>query len=100
MPPIAPKDVPGHLMSEIVQDGPNDAADEELALDYVLDILVEPLRSLAERRKAQEPAFARLIAKHIARLTELDGTGTARDISPLPQSWDAIRARIADKPRH
>lgn len=100
MPPIAPKDLPGHLMSEIAQDGPNDPTDEELALDYVLDILVEPLLSHAERRKAQEPAFAALIAKHAARLSEGDGTDAASEISPLPQSWDMIRARIADKREH
>lgn len=83
-------------MSEIARGAFDRLGDEELALDYVLQILVEPLRTLTEQRTAQDAAFADLVAKYRAQLAEAD-EATVAEVTPRPQSWDAVRARIASK---
>ena len=90
------RDILGRQMSEIARGGFDRLGDEALALDFVLQILIEPLRTLAEQRTAQDPAFADLVAKYRARLAET-GDATVDEVMPDPQSWSAVRARIAGK---
>lgn len=83
----------GRPMIEIARGGFDRVEDEALALDFVLEILIEPLRTLTEQRAAQDPAFADLVAQARTRLAEADDAAV-EEVTPRPQSWDAVRARI------
>jgi anti-sigma-K factor RskA len=82
------------MMSEAGLDHPEPSADEALALDYALGILVEPDLGHARKRLREDAEFANLVLICSERLEA--GAPDSDDGGTLPRSgtWNAIRARI------
>lgn len=86
-------------MNEAGPDTPNISADEALALDYALGILVEPDLGSAKTRLGRDAAFALLVTKYRVRLGSgaiVGGDGRAF-VAPRTGTWKAILAKISDQ---
>lgn len=73
-------------------------ADEALALDYALGILIEPDLGHARQRMGADASFALLVARYRMRLgspTVEDSALNEHSDAPSANSWDAIVAMIA-----
>ncbi|MDH4386804.1 MAG: hypothetical protein QE280_15350 [Caulobacter sp.] len=78
------------------------SADEALALDFALDILVEPLRGIAEARQRSDPDFRRLVHLAQDRLISaepIDEFPGMEEVSPRPETWTEILLRIGKRER-
>lgn len=74
-------------------------ADEALALDLVLGILVEPDLSGALTRAGEDAAFGALVSKyqHLIDAEQAGSEGIGTTIEPRSETWDAIRVRLASQ---
>jgi anti-sigma-K factor RskA len=78
-------------MSDIHDDnGPR--GDELIAAEYALGLLSGAERAAAERRLANEPAFARLVSGWEQRLAPL--VAEIDEVSPPPGVWDRIATAL------
>ena len=75
-------------------------ADEALALDYALGILIDPELGDALQRMRADADFAMLVARYRVRL----GTGVVESVAskrpclaPPDKTWDAIVAKISSR---
>jgi anti-sigma-K factor RskA len=69
---------------------------DQLAAEYVLGVLSDEDRRLAEARLAAEPRFAAEVAFWEARLAGL--AEEVQAVPPPPELWQRIEARIAAQP--
>lgn len=70
--------------------------DELTAAEYALGVLTGGERTAAERRLADEPAFARLVSAWEERLAPL--SAEIDEASPPPQVWGRIDAALPPQP--
>jgi anti-sigma-K factor RskA len=88
------------IVADVALGGPDMSADEALALDLALGILVEPLLGVAEARRREDADFRRLVERIETRLSEEEAINSDRrtgDISPRPETWNAILTQIAQR---
>ena len=74
------------------------SADEALALDYLLGILIEPDLSRALIRARKDREFSLLVSQYLERFSAgLADDGPIGDTVSAPRSaiWDAIHAQIS-----
>lgn len=87
-------------MADVALGGPDMSADEALALDLALGILLQPLLGVAEARRREDADFRRLVEQIEARLFQEEAINNDRrtaDISPHPETWNAILTQIAKR---
>lgn len=90
--PPTPRAAPG---ASPAMDEAGLSADQALALDHALGILVEPLLGEVSRRIVQDEAFARLVAGYRVLFDPSDddlADGDGHEL-PSPGLWDAIARR-------
>ena len=93
-------DLPTPVSATDAPPAPELSADQALALDFALGILVDPVLGQAAARWAEEAGFARLVAGYQAMLDSDDedasfGPDKPVPVPPAPGIWAAIAARIA-----
>lgn len=87
-------------MNTVAPNSKEMSADESLALDHALGILLEPHLGLARKRLGEDASFARLVSRYRTLL----GPAPVVDdglppIAPRPGTWDAILAEITSQRR-
>lgn len=88
------------IVADFALGGPDMSADEALALDLALGILLQPLLGVAEARRREDEDFRRLVERIETRLFQeeaIDDDRRTADISPRPETWNAILGQIAKR---
>lgn len=90
----------GFIVADVALGGADLSADEALALDLALGILIQPLLGVAEARRGVDTDFRRLVEQIEERLFQEEAINSDRptgDISPRPETWNAILTQIAKR---
>jgi len=88
------------IVADVALGGPDMSADEALALDLALGILLQPLLGVAEARRREDADFRRLVEQIEARLFEEEAINSDRqrgNVSPRAETWNAILTQIAKR---
>lgn len=90
----------GFIVADVPLGGANMSADEALALDLALGILIQPLLGVAEARCRVDADFRRMVEQIEARLFQEEAINNDQrtgEISPRPETWNAILTQIAKR---
>jgi len=88
------------IVADVALGGPDMSADEALALDLALGILLQPLLGVAEARRREDADFRRLVEQIEVRLFQEEAINSdwrTADVSPRPETWNAILSQIAKR---
>ena len=88
------------IVADVALGGPDMSADEALALDLALGILLQPLLGVAEARRREDADFRRLVERIETRLFQEEAINSDRrtgNVSPRPETWSAILTQIAKR---